>query len=88
MKSVGWLQMRFIGEDGSMGYRKNHIYVLRIMKPTGLMKLISRYEFIAVDTDRVGQDCPYLDIVMFLQNWESWDIERNCYHLKRKYENN
>lgn len=52
--------LRFIGENGSMGLRHNHIYRVKI-------STVGR--FIYVDW---GADCcPYISLKTLTENWES-----------------
>lgn len=55
------IQAKFIGEDGSMGYKKNTVYKLSIYSTLGT------YDFAIKRLDGTGF-CPY-SIEGFLANW-------------------
>lgn len=55
---------RFIGEDGSMGYRKGQEYELRLVSP-GTIGVLAVQR-----TSDGGGLCPYGSEGAFLRNWE------------------
>jgi hypothetical protein len=54
-----WLYLKFIGQDGSMGFRHDHYYEV---------KVYSANRFIWIET-RDGVKCPYVTAAALAHNW-------------------
>ena len=52
--------LRFIGENGSMGLRHNHIYQVNVFT-------MDRFIYVDWGADR----CPYISLKTLTENWES-----------------
>lgn len=64
------MQARFIGQDGSLGYRTGHEYALVVQE----YGILDRFFFgVSLKIHRLydnGGHCPYKSMKTFLQNWE------------------
>lgn len=59
--SMKKISATFIGQDGSLGYRKDNTYILFIRE-------INEFPIFIQDiNDR--KECPYQSIIAFLNNW-------------------
>jgi hypothetical protein len=58
--------MRFIGEDGSLGYRHGQLYELRFVEDDRHFVTIERI-------DGTGR-CPYASMNAFLRNWDPGEM--------------
>jgi hypothetical protein len=56
--------LRFIGQDGSMGYRYGEIYNLKIVESVAFNRNI-----VVEPVGHPEMRCPYRDIHTFLANW-------------------
>lgn len=54
------IYLRFIGENGSMGLRHNHIYRANVFT-------MGRFIYVDWGVDR----CPYISLKTLTENWES-----------------
>jgi hypothetical protein len=61
--------MRFIGEDGSMGYKHGEIYNLYIYPHW------FGYRIVVEPVGKPSMRCPYRNIFTFLQNWQSTTLK-------------
>lgn len=59
-KKTKWVFAQFIGEDGSLGYRKKRIYKLKLTEGSNTI----------VSDDKLTQPCPYESIYSFFKNWK------------------
>lgn len=68
------IHAKFIGEDGSMGFRNGSIYSLR----TEIKKdsFLGRKAWLCIEDVRHGFVCPYSSLEAFLENWKIVDINK------------
>lgn len=72
-----WATARFVGEDGSLGYRKGAIYSLR-MDPTPTNP---DWAVVVWRSDGSGM-CPYSSNAAFKRNWELLEDEGDTMELQ------
>jgi hypothetical protein len=76
------IKARFKGEEGSMGYKNDRVYDLRVIMNPGKFNL-------HIENLDGTQQCPYSSIYSFLNNWDLVDICMDINKpLDRKIEQN
>lgn len=68
-------QFRFLGKDGSLGYRKAKVYTLRIKALSNFSAMANGYQIEIHRYDGSGF-CPYKNIETFFMNWQQIDTAK------------
>lgn len=64
---------KFIGKDGSMGFRNGKVYNIRTWVKRA--NVFTKTAWIWVEETDCGKKCPYTNVETFLANWEIVEFE-------------